>query len=117
MYSTSTGFALSVDGLNRHFLTASVADSVSPSGRLEEKEIVLDVSRRLLQILEQETGVKVVLTRSADAFVKLRQRVARAHDSGGDVFVSIHVNGCRSRSARGAEVFFLSPKGAYRLIG
>jgi len=79
---------------------------------LTEKEIVLDVSRRLKQELERAPHVDVRLTRSGDRAVKLAERVHTTHDAGADLFVSIHVNGCPHRSARGAEVFYLSLQGA-----
>ena len=51
-------------------------------------------------------------TRETDQLIGLRDRVTRGEDLDGDVFVSVHVNGCRDRGARGAEVFFLSLRGA-----
>ncbi len=79
---------------------------------LQEKEIVLDVCQRLRRVLAAERGVEAHLTRETDQLIGLRERVTRAEDRDGDVFVSIHVNGCRHRGARGAEVFFLSLRGA-----
>ena len=77
-----------------------------PTG-VVEKELVLDVARRLKRRLERE-GLRVVLTRFNDAFVPLEQRTAIANDARGDLFLSIHANGARARSARGVETFFLS---------
>lgn len=79
---------------------------------LKEKEVVLDVAQRLRRVLNGAEGVEARLTREKDIFLGLRERVAGARSLGGDAFVSIHVNGCLQRSARGAEVFFLSLKGA-----
>jgi N-acetylmuramoyl-L-alanine amidase len=86
--------------------------AVSRQPRLSEKEVVLDVARRLSQTLSAEPGVEVRLTRDRDTTLRLRDRVARAAELGGDIFLSIHVNGCAARSARGAEVYYLSLKGA-----
>ncbi len=85
---------------------------VSREPALLEKDVVLDVSKRLRDALEREPGVRARLTREQDVRLGLRDRVVRAQAMSGDVFVSIHVNGCPSHSARGAEVFFLSLQGA-----
>lgn len=83
-------------------------DPGAVAGGLREKDIVLDVGRRLAQILNQGSGIKAVLTRDRDVRVPLRQRMRRAEAEGADLFVSIHVNAAHSRTAQGAEVFFLS---------
>jgi len=77
-----------------------------PGGALE-KDVVLDVGRRLAEALEDE-GLRVVMTRSADEFVSLEKRTYIANDARGDLFVSIHANAAKSTSIRGTETFFLS---------
>lgn len=72
-----------------------------------EKEIVLDVSRRLGRLLEAR-HLNVILTRNADRFVPLEVRTARANDARGDLFVSIHANAADSQRVRGIETFFVS---------
>jgi N-acetylmuramoyl-L-alanine amidase len=72
-----------------------------------EKEIVLDVSRRLGRLLEAK-HLDVILTRNADRFVPLEVRTARANDARGDLFVSIHANAASSQRVRGIETFFVS---------
>ncbi len=79
---------------------------------LQEEEIVLDVVQRVQRQLASSGGVKVVLTRDTSRGLRLGERVRRAEEAEGDIFVSIHVNGCPNQSARGAEVFFLSLQGA-----
>jgi N-acetylmuramoyl-L-alanine amidase len=74
---------------------------------LIEKHVTLDVARRLRERL-RELGYRVVLTRDADRKVSLRDRVARANDAGGDLFVSIHANAAPQKWVRGVETFFLS---------
>jgi N-acetylmuramoyl-L-alanine amidase len=86
--------------------------TIDRSGKLKEKDIVLDVSRQLKQFLNKEPGITAKLTRSGDETLRLKNRISAVAGSDGDVFVSVHVNGCEYKSARGAEVFFLSPKGA-----
>ncbi len=75
------------------------------AGGLLEKELVLDVARRLGAALRAR-GVRVVATRDDDRFVSLEERTSVANDAKGDLFVSIHANAARSRAPRGAETFF-----------
>jgi N-acetylmuramoyl-L-alanine amidase len=77
-----------------------------PTGLLE-KELVLDVARRLKSRIESER-VQVVLTRDADLYVPLEERTAIANRAGADLFISIHANGASARSARGVETFFVA---------
>lgn len=72
-----------------------------------EKELVLDVARRLRDRL-QRAGLQVILTRDRDVYVPLEQRTAIANRARGDLFVSIHANAASERAARGIETFFLS---------
>jgi N-acetylmuramoyl-L-alanine amidase len=77
-----------------------------PKGLLE-KDLVLDVARRLAAKL-REGGVRVVLTRDVDRFVGLEERTRVANDARADLFVSIHANGSEARAARGIETYFVS---------
>lgn len=88
------------------------ADPGAVRGRLREKTIVLDISRRLRDQLEARGGYKVVLTRDSDLRLTLAERRRRAEDSGGDLFLSIHCNSAPSSRARGVELFYLSLRGA-----
>jgi N-acetylmuramoyl-L-alanine amidase len=76
-------------------------------GGLREKAVTLDVARRLRDLLMTD-GFQVVMTREGDRFVSLGQRSALANRSGGDLFISIHANASRHRSAGGFEVYYLS---------
>ncbi len=75
---------------------------------LKEKDICLNVALELKKQLEQDGRVKVVLTRSGDYYVRLRKRYRIAEAKKADLLVSIHANAARSRSAKGAEVFFVT---------
>ena len=75
------------------------------AGGLLEKELVLDVARRLGEALRAR-GLRVVATRDGDRFVSLEERTSLANDAKGDLFVSIHANAARTRAPRGAETFF-----------
>jgi N-acetylmuramoyl-L-alanine amidase len=78
------------------------------SGGLQEKELTLDLARRLGAVLQEELGVKVILTRTRDQFVPLQERTAIANRQKADLFVSIHVNAARGVAAAGTETYFLS---------
>jgi N-acetylmuramoyl-L-alanine amidase len=74
---------------------------------VSESEIVLDIALRLESLLTA-AGVDVVLTRRTDEFVPLDKRPAVATREQADLFLSIHVNASRVRSARGIESYFLN---------
>lgn len=75
---------------------------------LREKDVCLDVARRLAAHLNKSATAQGVLTRDADRLVPLRERYRFAEKKDADLFVSIHVNAAKSRAAHGAEVFFVS---------
>jgi N-acetylmuramoyl-L-alanine amidase len=79
---------------------------------VHEKDIVLEVARRLKRKLEALPNTRVMLTRDADYFVPLGTRVDKARKVQADLFVSIHADAFVERSARGSSVFVLSEKGA-----
>ena len=81
---------------------------------LVEKKLCLDLARRTAEILNRSGRVKAVLTRDSDEYLTLPRRNEIAEQKGADVFVSIHLNTAPSRSARGAEIYFVAPAGAAR---
>jgi N-acetylmuramoyl-L-alanine amidase len=83
------------------------AGAVGPGG-LQEKELSLDIARRVAALLQEELGVRVVLTRGRDQFVELRERTALANRERADLFLSIHVNAAPDGTATGTETYFLS---------
>lgn len=72
-----------------------------------EKDIVLEVARKLGTYLEENLDVNVVFTRQDDRFITLEGRGHLANQAGGKLFVSIHANSAADRRARGTETFFL----------
>ena len=74
---------------------------------LREKDLVLDISRRVSKLLVAE-GFEVLMTRNKDVFIPLEERTAIANSNGADLFVSIHVNASRSSRARGIETYYLN---------
>ena len=79
-------------------------------GRMDEKEIVLDVAKRLRALLEG-AGIKVIMTRDTDNFIPLPERTIIAARSGADLFVSVHVNSNLDRSVNGLLVYYLDSIG------
>ena len=76
-----------------------------------EKDLTLDVARRLKSVIEAKLGVRVLLTREDDRLVPLDDRASIANNNKADLLISIHVNAAPRRDARGAEVFYLSLDG------
>ncbi len=81
--------------------------AIGPSG-VREKDVVLDLGRRLKRLLEESLGLKVVMTRSNDVFVPLEERTAIANRNKADFFISLHVNAAPRSRAVGFETYFLS---------
>jgi len=72
-----------------------------------EKDIALDISRRLKKHLEKE-GLTVYLTRQKDVFIPLYRRARIAESKNADLFISVHANASRYSRAKGFEVYYLS---------
>lgn len=74
----------------------------------QEKDLVLSVTEMLKTRLEEGLGIKVVLTRSADYYVGLKERTAIANNNRADLFLSIHANATFRRDIDGYETYYLS---------
>ena len=74
---------------------------------LKEKELVLDVAKRLATRLRKR-GIEVIMTRTTDEFLSLEARTSVANDAHADLFISIHANASPSRKPRGIETYFAS---------
>lgn len=81
--------------------------TMSPGG-LYEKELVLDVSRRVATLLEDQLGAEVILTRDEDLYVHLEERTRIANQHKADLFLSIHANSSPVRSVAGVETYYLN---------
>ena len=75
-----------------------------------EKQITLLVAREIRERLQATGRFRVVLTRDRDVFVRLRERIDIARDSGAELFISIHADAIKNRSTRGLSVYTLSEK-------
>jgi N-acetylmuramoyl-L-alanine amidase len=85
--------------------------ATGPSG-LHEKDVVLSIAMQLRERINARPGMRAMLTRDADFFVPLHERVHKARRVQADLFVSIHADAFLTPAARGASVFALSDKGA-----
>ena len=85
--------------------------AIGPSG-LREKDVVLAIGLQLRDRLNAVPGMRVMMTRDADFFVPLIERVRKAQRVQADLFVSIHADAFYKPEAAGASVFALSTKGA-----
>ncbi len=82
------------------------------SNGTEEKDVVLAIAKRLQTAVNKQPGMKAVMIRNGDYFVKLRERVRIAQEAQADLFVSIHADAFDDTSAHGASVYTLANKGA-----
>ena len=78
----------------------------------KEKDVVLAISKRLARLIQNEPGMRPVLTRTGDYYLGLRRRIAKARQGKADLFVSIHADAFKNRNVRGASVYTLSERGA-----
>ncbi|MGB9205091.1 MAG: N-acetylmuramoyl-L-alanine amidase [Terriglobales bacterium] len=81
--------------------------TIGPNGLLE-KDLVLDVAKRLGRLLETRLGAEVIYTRQDDTFIPLETRTAIANRERADLFISIHANSSRDSDARGVETYYLN---------
>ena len=81
------------------------------SGRkgTKEKDIALDIVKRVGLLLEKNTKLKVIYTRREDVFIPLWKRTKIANESNGKVFISIHLNSSPNKTAYGFETYLLRP--------
>jgi len=82
--------------------------TMGPRGT-KEKDIALDITKRVGLLLEKNTKLKVIYTREEDIFIPLWKRTKIANESNGKVFLSIHLNGSPNKSAYGFETYLLRP--------
>ena len=81
-------------------------------GRTREKDVVLSISKRLYNLLKADPRITPYLTRDRDIFLRLNRRTRIARGKKADLFVSVHADAARRRSARGASVYAVSTKGS-----
>ncbi|KAB3530025.1 N-acetylmuramoyl-L-alanine amidase family protein [Alkaliphilus serpentinus] len=79
--------------------------ATSPNLKIKEKDLVLDVSKRLNELL-LEAGFRTYMTRTDDTFVELKDRPGVANQLGADLFVSVHANATGKSSINGIENYY-----------
>lgn len=77
-----------------------------------EKNIVLQIARKLAELVEKEPGMTPVMIRRGDYYVDLRERMEIARKNRADIFISLHADAFRDHRARGSSVYILSERGA-----
>jgi N-acetylmuramoyl-L-alanine amidase len=75
---------------------------------VHEKDVALEIAKRVARKLREELGLEVMLTRNDDRYLTLEERTAFANTRNGDLFVSIHTNASRDPRAYGTETYFLN---------
>jgi N-acetylmuramoyl-L-alanine amidase len=93
-------------------------DDPGAEGYAIEKQVTLDIAHKLSALLRVRLGAEVVLTRSGDQTLSLKERTARANREGADLFVSIHANANDTGTLRGIETYYLdnsTDRGTLRL--
>ena len=81
-------------------------------GGTYEKDVVLAIGRKLRGVLNGKPGYRAFLTRDGDYYVSFKKRLMIAREYGSDIFVSIHADAAKNRSAGGSSVYCLSTGGA-----
>ena len=74
-------------------------------GRLKEKDVVLDIAKKVRDLLSRDKDLKVYMTRSKDIFIPLEERTAIANKYKADLFISIHANAARNKKVSGVETY------------
>ena len=77
-----------------------------------EKVITLQIAKRLEKHINQQRGMKAVLIRSNDRFMRLRERIHKARDKRADLMISLHADSFPDPRARGSSIYALSVDGA-----
>ena len=80
--------------------------------RTYEKKVVLEIAKKLKARIDRHPGLRAELTRTGDYYIPLRKRTRIARQRQADLFVSIHADAFKNKSARGASVYALSQRGA-----
>jgi N-acetylmuramoyl-L-alanine amidase len=78
----------------------------------KEKTVTLQMAKRLEKIINQQKGMKAVLIRKNDRYLRLRNRIQKARDYHADMMISLHADSFPDPRARGSSVYALSVDGA-----
>jgi N-acetylmuramoyl-L-alanine amidase len=110
--TASSGKKLSIPGLKCIVIDPGHGgkDNGAPgyNNGVHEKIITLEMALKLAKQFRQSIQCKVILTREDDSFLTLEERTQIANKNNADLFVSIHTNASKNRSAHGTETYILS---------
>ena len=81
--------------------------AIGPRG-IKEKDVALQIAKKLALRLKKDLGLEVYLTRTKDVFLSLEERSAFAERKKADLFISIHANAADSKDLKGVETFYLN---------
>lgn len=81
-------------------------------GKIHEKDVVLSIAKKLKALIDQQPGFRAVLTRDADYYLTLRERLGIARKNKADMFIAIHADAYPNPLSHGVSVFALSERGA-----
>jgi N-acetylmuramoyl-L-alanine amidase len=73
-----------------------------------EKDVVLNISRKIAEILNKKKGYRAYLTRNGDYYVPFKKRLAKAREKAADLFLSVHADAARNRAAQGSSVYCIA---------
>jgi N-acetylmuramoyl-L-alanine amidase len=76
---------------------------------VHEKNISLQIAKRLARKIRQELNCEVIMTRNGDRYLTLEERTAIANAQNADLFISIHTNANKNRRTYGISTFYLNP--------
>jgi N-acetylmuramoyl-L-alanine amidase len=84
------------------------------TGRMgtREKDITLQIARKMEKLINKQPGMQAALIRNSDRFMRLRDRIKKAHQLNADLMISLHADSFPDRRAKGASVYALSVRGA-----
>lgn len=119
---TPTATGLPGEGPRLHAISVIVIDAghggddagarASSTTPIAEKDIALDIARKIEATLTAQTGARVLLTRSGDVHLGIPDRASFANEARADLFLSIHANGSPSESAHGFRLYYHDAPGA-----
>jgi N-acetylmuramoyl-L-alanine amidase len=87
-------------------------DGGAAANGIKEKDIVLDICRRIRSGLDQYEDTEILMSRDSDIYLSLDERARKANAANADVFVSVHINSATNTTARGFESYIYPNAGA-----
>lgn len=105
--TATTGKTITANSNYRVFIDAGHGgkDSGASANGLQEKDLNLKIALKVQRILQAQ-GIEVVMSRTTDKFLELREISSFANNSGADAFASIHINSATTTAAYGIETFY-----------